>query len=351
MFVGVFLGCSPLLGLQTALCFICAYLFRLNKLAVLAGLQISTPPITAVVILGSIQLGHVLIYGTGVDLSLKMIHETPTKELLSRFSIAFALGGTVMGVILGAFFGSLTTWAVKRRRASDLLHPPVADGEIDALYDRLDAVPRKYRHYAAWKVRLDPLYPLALPLLAGRKEVVDLGAGMGILAALLHARSPQTALRCVEWDAEKAGVARTLMAGVPEVTVLEGDGREAPLGAPDAICLFDVLHYSPIDVQQGWVTRCAEALAPGGLLLIRELDPERGSWGLAEKIERGAVKRGWNQGAGVHAWPISSLRATLEGLGLKVEVQQAGKGLFSANALVTARKPTQGGGIGGVGLR
>ena len=50
------------------------------------------------------------------------------------------------------------------------------------------------------------------------------------------------------------------------------------------------------------------------------------------------MAKGWNQGGGVHAWPISQLAQALRDLGLDVEVQPAGKGLFSANALVVARK-------------
>lgn len=218
------------------------------------------------------------------------------------------------------------------------LQPPVTDAELDALYERLDQLPRWLRHYGAWKVRLDVVYALALPLLAGRKQVVDLGAGIGLLAALLHTRSPQTMIRCVEWDAGKAAAAGKLMQGVSQVTVVEEDARIAELGTPDAICLFDVLHYSPVEEQKAWVLRCASALVPGGVLLVRELDPERGRWGLAEKIERRAVKGGWNRGAGVFAWPVSEISAVLRGVGMTVEVRQAGSGLYSANALVVARK-------------
>ena len=336
--LGVLLGCSPLYGFQMLLGVVLAQVFKLNKLGVLAGAQISTPPITPLVIIASIQLGHYLLHGTWLDLTLKMVKETPGKELMTNFFISFAVGGMTFGVTLGLAIGALTAWVLQKRRIADLQQPPLTDDEMDALYEAVPRIPRRFRHYATWKVRLDPVYPLALPLLAYCKQVVDLGAGMGLLGVLLHARFPAVKIRCVEWDATKVERAKQLLNGVPEVTVEQGDARTVALGSPDAICLFDVLHYSPIEEQRAWLTRCATALAPGGMLLVRELDPERGSWGLTETIERTAVKRGWNQGEGVHAWPISQLAQALRDLGLAVEVKPAGKGIFSANALVVARK-------------
>ena len=61
---------------------------------------------------------------------------------------------------------------------------------------------------------------------------------------------------------------------------------------------------------------------------------------MSERIERRAVRKGWNQGETVAAWPISELRAFLEARGLSVSVHPCGRGLFSANALLVAHKPT-----------
>jgi uncharacterized protein (DUF2062 family)/2-polyprenyl-3-methyl-5-hydroxy-6-metoxy-1,4-benzoquinol methylase len=335
---GVFLGCSPAYFFQMLLAVVLAQFFKLNKLAVLAGVQISAFPITPFVVIASVWLGDWMLGRPRTPLSVSVVSDTPPLELLKAFSSSLALGGITLGVILGVGFGALTTWVLQKRRLEDVTQPPLTDDEMDTLYEALGRLPRRFRHYGAWKVRLDPVYPLALPLLAFRKEVVDLGAGMGLLGLLIHARFAPIKVRCIEWDVPKVEMARRLLDGLPDVTAEQGDARTVALGSPDAICLFDVLHYSPIEEQRAWLTRCVTALAPGGLLLVRELDPERGSWGLAEKIERNAVKRGWNRGAGVHAWPISQLAQALRDLGLEVEVKQAGKGLFSANALVVARK-------------
>ena len=262
-------------------------------------------------------------------------------ERIGKRAYASAAGAELIGH--ARLIGSATAYVLKQRRLADLKQPPLTDDEMDALYEALGRVPRQFRHYGIWKVRLDPVYPLALPLLAYRKQIVDLGAGMGLMGLLTHARFPAINVRCVEWDQSKVEMARKLLEKIPDVSIEHGDARTVALGSPDAICLFDVLHYSPIEEQRAWLTRCVTALAPGGMVVVRELDPERGSWGLAEQIERSAVKRGWNQGDGIHPWPISQLAQALRDLGLEVEVKQAGRGVFSANALVVARKPSAAG--------
>ena len=139
----------------------------------------------------------------------------------------------------------------------------------------------------------------------------------------------------MEWDAEKAGVARTLLHGQAEVVT--ADARVTELGRPDAIVLMDVLHYLPIDEQRTWLDRCVDALEPGGVLLLRELDPEAS--GTSARIERRAVKSGWNKGGGVYPWPLSQMHQHLESRALAVTRSSAGKGLFRANGLLVAHKP------------
>src|SRR5260370_486038 len=44
--VGVLIGCTPFIGFQVLLVVAIATLFKLNRIAVLLGAQVSTPPIT-----------------------------------------------------------------------------------------------------------------------------------------------------------------------------------------------------------------------------------------------------------------------------------------------------------------
>lgn len=339
--LGVFWGCVPIWGIQMIVAVATAQLFRLNRLAAFAGCQIGAPPITPFLIYGSVEVGHRLVHGTWAPLSVEAVEAMSRSEIITRFAIAYFVGGTVLGVVFAALAGPLTAAMIRRARDRSVRAARLSLDEQDALVDRLDLLPTKYRHYGAWKARLDPVYAMALPHLEGRGEVLDLGAGMGLLAALLAQRSPRTFVRSVEWDREKALVAGKLLAGTPSAAE-EGDAFGVELRRPDAICLFDVLHYTPREKQQALLGRCADAVGPGGVILVRELDPEakKGPW--AERIERLAVRRGWNKGGGVHPWPLSELGAFLEARGFTVTVEPAGRGLFSANALVVATRLDRG---------
>lgn len=195
-----------------------------------------------------------------------------------------------------------------------------------------------FRYYGWWKVRLDPVYERVLGHIGGAREVLDLGAGMGLMEFLFAGRSPGGRIRGVEWDERKVAVARQLLSGMDTATVEHGDARASALGSPDAILLIDVLHYMKPAVQRALLKRCGRSLVRGGALVVRELDqrPDRPS--IAQRLEQVAVRWGWNRGDGVEALSVGEISSLLKGLGLTVEVQQIGRGVFSANVLVLARK-------------
>jgi uncharacterized protein (DUF2062 family)/SAM-dependent methyltransferase len=331
--MGLFWGLSPFWGLQTVFALTLAHILRLNKLAVAAGVTISAPPFLPFEVLASIQLGQRALYGSWAPVTLEQVQATPAKELVQHYLYSFGLGAIILGLLVAVPSGVFAALQMKRHQKNP--RPTLDDASLEAFDDALPALPRRYRYYAGWKVRLDPVYPQVVPKLTGRREVVDLGAGMGLLAFFLRLASPQTKVRCVEWDAEKASVARLLLGAQTEVAT--ADARTAELGRPDGIVLMDVLHYVPVEEQRPWLERCVQALEPGGVLLVRELDPEAN--GTSARIEQRAVKSGWNKGGGVFPWPLSQMQAHLEGLGLKVSREPAGKGLFRANALLVAQKP------------
>ena len=116
--LGVFCGLSPLLGLQTLLALGLAWLLRLNKLAVLIGLQISAPPFTPFVVLAEIELGELILHGKALPLTLASVRATPGRVLLETFFIDLSVGGVTLGIVVGAALGAATTAWIRRRRAA-----------------------------------------------------------------------------------------------------------------------------------------------------------------------------------------------------------------------------------------
>jgi len=116
--LGVFCGLSPLLGLQTLLALGLAWALRLNKLAVLIGLQISAPPLMPFVVLAEIELGELILHGKVLPLTIAGIRATPGRVLLQTFFIDLSLGGLTLGIVVGASLGAATTAWIRRRRAA-----------------------------------------------------------------------------------------------------------------------------------------------------------------------------------------------------------------------------------------
>ncbi len=337
--VGVLIGCSPFWGLQLALALLVAWIFRLNKLAVLIGAQVSTPPFTPLFIVGTAQLGELLLRGQWLALSVADVRAARPLDLFTHLFGSMLAGSLVIGGALGLALGAATSAVVHRHRERRANEATLSEQELDALTDRLTRLPPYYRNYGWWKVRLDPVYAMALAAVDGAAEVVDLGAGIGLMAAVLVGRTPRVRVRAVEWDPRKVAMARRLLDDAATVAIDQMDARVVNLASPDAILLLDVLHYVPAAEQRAWLERCVDALAPGGLLVIRELDSSAAKGGGAERLDRIAVWLGMNRGGGVHPWAIEEMTGLLRAHGFDVSLQPAGRGMWAANALVVARKP------------
>jgi len=163
----------------------------------------------------------------------------------------------------------------------------------------LDAAARPYRraglfayHFARGKLQGDPVFAaiLSLGLLQGRSQILDLGCGQGLLTAWLRA-----AQHCYEggawphsWPAAPCSVStcgielmgrdveRARRALGPGTQVVHGDIRTASFGHPDAVVIFDVLHYMSESSQQQVLQRVRAALPDDGLLLLRVGDAAGG---------------------------------------------------------------------------
>jgi len=115
--VGVLVGCSPFLGLHTLIALALATLFRLNRLAVLMGTQVSVPPLTPLMLLLNAQVGARLLQGRWLTLSIEQVRAMPARALVAELFWDSLVGGLVVGGLLAVVLGWATAALVQRRQA------------------------------------------------------------------------------------------------------------------------------------------------------------------------------------------------------------------------------------------
>jgi len=98
IFLGVLIGCSPFYGFHVILCLVLAFVFRLNKLVVWLGSNVSLPVFAPFLTFLSIQCGYLMIHGELADVTLETIRETGALDLFWYWTVGFLPVGSALGV-------------------------------------------------------------------------------------------------------------------------------------------------------------------------------------------------------------------------------------------------------------
>jgi uncharacterized protein (DUF2062 family) len=113
--VGVFSGCTPLLGFHMWIALVLATILRLNRLWSLVGSRISFTPLFAVITFCEIESAHRLRTGVWAPLSP---HEALShgKELLGDWLLGTAIVGSALATALGlAGYVVARRWQISHR--------------------------------------------------------------------------------------------------------------------------------------------------------------------------------------------------------------------------------------------
>jgi uncharacterized protein (DUF2062 family) len=132
--IGVFIGFSPAYGLHTVMVIVCAWAFRLNLLALMAGAFLNNPW-TVVPILGATYWVGALLLGRSEDSPSFDWHDVSFSAIYEQvmpYAVPFFLGGCVLSLLGAAVAYPLAYFFVAKYRLSHPIHqteplPPPQD--------------------------------------------------------------------------------------------------------------------------------------------------------------------------------------------------------------------------------
>ena len=109
-----------------------------------------------------------------------------------------------------------------------------------------------------------------------RGRILDYGCGHGLLSNYLAVHAPAREVVGIDVAADKIASARSAAAriqgaGAPRFEQLR-PGESLPPGPWDAVVIMDVLYLLEPSAQQALIRTMAHALAPGGRILIKEMN-------------------------------------------------------------------------------
>ena len=170
--------------------------------------------------------------------------------------------------------------------------------------------------------------------LPSRGTLLDLGCGHGLFAFAALKHSPDLKVIGIDHDNERVAIAKR--AADRDATFETGDLTKPPAGSYEAIALLDLMHYFELAEQERIFVRAFDQLKPGGVLLVREVDPR----GLFNRIwERVMTSTGLTRTSrvGLHFRSPNGWREALERVGFRVKVVPCSFFLFS-DVLFVAEK-------------
>lgn len=359
--LGLFIGSIPIYGAHTPLVLALCLALRLDGFVAWIAANVPSNPVSSFVLIPlEIQVGALLLDGR-----LFPMHDLQASldTGLSGF-FGYALAGSPLVAATFAAVGAAATFAamrLKRHFRPATPRPPYRlPDDAPAWWHAAERIAARYApvgedsgpaersrfHYVRMKLIGDPVMRMIADIGDGRSlgEVLDVGTGRGQLPLVLLELGRAERVRGFDWDEEKIEAARAAALEPPELAahfeVADMTAQDTSYPESDSVLLVDVIHYLPIDDQDRVIDRAAAAVRPGGRLLLREADTERG-WRSAVTLaeEKLFTLLRFNRGAEVTFRSARSIVARLERAGLSCRVEPAWGGTPFSNVLIIAERP------------
>ena len=107
---------------------------------------------------------------------------------------------------------------------------------------------------------------------------MDLGCGHGLLAFVIALSSSARRVLAIDHDKERISLGSAAIQGLPNIRIEIGSLVHPPQGEElySGISLIDVMHYFDPKTQEEVLNSTFSLLKQGGVLLVREVDPDGG---------------------------------------------------------------------------
>ncbi|HYJ10382.1 MAG TPA: DUF2062 domain-containing protein, partial [Polyangiaceae bacterium] len=306
---------------------------KLDSVLSYLAANISNPLVAPFLIFAEVEAGSLLLTGRWVAFDVEQARRTGASGFAQQLLVGSLAVGAALG-LLGFLLGYLL--AARRREQAPHSSAGVADSAqaLERTRARYAQSPRADRYYVAGKLAFDPVFALIATQPGDFGRVLDVGCGRGQLSAFLLELGRAREVTGIDSDPRKVEVARR---AVPEAKLMVADAAAFALPVADTVLLVDLLHYLPREEQDALLNAGVRALAPGGRLLVRELDGDPSARSSITRLLEWLARRlGVNRGRATHYRPASELISLLERAGLACSIEGASEGTPFSNVLIVA---------------
>ena len=178
-------------------------------------------------------------------------------------------------------------------------------------------------------------------------DILEVGCGHGVFSTYLAITSRARRVVGVDIDADKIALARAaadrLDAGEGDVSFQVSPSGEVPTidGGWRAIVFADVLYLLPRQRREALLAECAAALAPGGLLVVKEVDtvpPVKAKLAQWQEVLATRVLK-ITDGEALDFPSSAELEGVVAGLGLSTMAKHIDRGYLHPHCVVLGTRP------------
>jgi 2-polyprenyl-3-methyl-5-hydroxy-6-metoxy-1,4-benzoquinol methylase len=175
-------------------------------------------------------------------------------------------------------------------------------------------------------------------------QILEIGCGHGLFCVYAAVKGPNRQVLGTDIDAGKIlSAQRAGLVLAPRLRFERAVSGEVPAGGWDAIAILDVLYLLPAAAQRRLLAAAAAQLAPGGVLLVKEMAEQptwKASWNRnQERLSVRVLRITEHDGVDDFTFvPTAELLGWLTDLGLRTDVHALDAGRLHPHQLVTGRR-------------